>query len=324
MEQIFRTLTQLIKKYDTILLMTHKSPDFDGISSALALQSVITSFKKESYIICNSRKKDKSLEKAYHYMDENTIDYKFLNKQSINKYINENTLLIILDTHKRSMVEEESLIDKVENIVVIDHHIKSKDYIKKNILSYINANLSSTVEFMAHYLRFLNKTVPNLIATFMLVGLEIDTNNFKLKTTEKTYETAALLSRLGADNIIKQELLQETKNDYLRRQKIIEKSLMITSNMALCVAETEIYQKQDLASIAEELLQFENVEASFAIGKVSSKQVGISARSLGKINVEEIMEQLGGGGHLTEAATEMNCSVLEAEKQLLELVGGKK
>lgn len=323
MEQVFKTLTQLIKKYDKIVLMTHKNPDFDGIASALALQSIITSFKKESYIF-KSSKHDKSLAKAYLYMDNDKISYQVKNRQEILDYFDENTLLIILDTHKRGMVEEQSLLDKTNNIVVLDHHIKSKEYISNNIFSYINANLSSTVEFVAHYLQFLNKQTPSLIATFMLVGLEIDTNNFKLRTNATTYETAAFLSRMGADNIIKQELLQETKKDYLRRQKIIEKSEMINTNMALCIADDDIYQKVDLASIAEELLQFENVEASFAMGKLSNKVVGISARSLGKVDVEQIMAQLGGGGHLTEAATEINGTLIEAEKQLLNLVGGKK
>ena len=156
----------------------------------------------------------------------------------------------------------------------------------------------------------------------MLVGLEIDTNNFKLKTTEKTYETAAFLAKIGADNIIKQELLQETKNEYIKRQKLIEKSFMVDKNLAMCVADNKIYENKDLASIADELLQFENVEASFVIGKLSNTKVGISARSIGKIDVESIMAKLGGGGHLTEAATQLeNSTIAEAQKKLIEIIG---
>lgn len=324
MDQIFNNLTKLIKEHDNIMIMTHKYPDFDGIGSALALSSIISSFNKNSYIIKGIGEKNKSLDKAYQLLDQNNINYSLITKIKANKIITENTLLIILDTHKSSMVEASELLNKTSNVIIIDHHIKSKDYIKTSKLSYINSNLSSTVEFMTHYLKYLNKEINNFYATFMLVGLEIDTNNFKLKTTDTTYETAAILVRMGADNILKQELLQETKTDYLKRQKIIEKSTMITDNMALCVADTQIYHKQDLASIAEELLQFENVEASFAIGKITSKIVGISARSIGKIDVEIIMSQLGGGGHLNEAATQLNCSIMEAERQLVEVIGGKK
>lgn len=322
MEQIFKKLTSMIKEHDQIVLMTHKNPDFDGISSALALQSIISSFKKESIIVKATRPKNKSLEKAYQYLDENGIPYYVGNKKEINDFITENSLLIILDTHKEEMVEDSSLL-KIPHII-IDHHIRSKNYIKDSELTYINASLSSTVEFLVNYLHFLNKTIPSLLATYLLVGIEIDTNNFKLKTTETTYEAAARLARLGADNILKQELLQETKQDYIKRQKLIEKSVMITNNMALCVADNQIYQKKDLAAIAEELLQFENVEASFAIGKVSMNKVGISARSLGKIDVEQIMQQLGGGGHMTEAATEISNSIAACERQLLDVIGGTK
>jgi len=320
MDQIFKTLTSMIKEHDQIIIMTHKNPDFDGIGSALALQSIISSFKKESIIIKATRPKNKSLEKAYQYLDENKIPYQVGNKTEVSNFITDNSLLIILDTHKEEMVEDAGLLKKIPHII-IDHHIRSKNYIKDSKFTYINASLSSTVEFIVNYLHYLNKTVPSLLATYLLVGIEIDTNNFKLKTTDTTYEAAARLARLGADNILKQELLQETKQDYIKRQKLIEKSVMITSNMALCVADNQIYQKQDLAAIAEELLQFENVEASFAIGKVSTNKVGISARSLGKIDVEQIMQRLGGGGHMTEAATEISDSIAACERQLLDVIG---
>lgn len=323
MDQIFKTLTQLIKKYNTIILMTHKNPDFDGMGSAIALQQIIHSFKKESYICKNTKEVNKSLLKAYKYIENNNIYHQYVSKVKAEQLITEDTLLIILDTHKEKMTEEPSLLHKAKNIVVIDHHIKSKDYIKESILSYINANLSSTVEFVADYIKYLNKVVDPLVATFMLVGLEIDTNSFKLKTTDKTYETAAFLAKIGADNIIKQELLQETKNEYIKRQKLIEKSFMVDKNLAMCVADNKIYEAKDLASIAEELLQFENVEASFVIGKLSNTKIGISARSIGKIDVETIMSKLGGGGHLNEAATQLeNSTLIEAEKQLLEVLGG--
>ena len=325
MEQIFKTLTQLIKDNNNIFIMTHKNPEFDGIGSAIGLQQIINSFKKNSYIILNGNEKNKSLIKSYNLLKENKLYFNTVMKTKATNLIKENTLLIILDTHKQDMTEVPVLINKTNNIVVIDHHIKSKDYIKEASLTYINANLSSTVEFMTNYIKYLNKTVDSLIATFMLVGLEIDTNNFRLKTTKDTYEAASFLLELGADNVLKQELLQENKNDYLKRQKLIEKSYMINDNMALCVADNELYESKDLAYIAEQLLQFENVTASFVIGHLTKDIIGISARSLGNVNVEEIMAKLGGGGHLTEAATQIKNSTLKkVEQQLIEQIGGKK
>ncbi len=325
MEQIFKTLTQLIKNNDNIFIMTHQNPDFDGMGSAIGLQQIIHSFKKNSYIILNNKEKNKSLAKSYKLLEEKAIYFNYIYKTKTFNMINENTLLIILDTHKKNMTEVPELIDKTNNVVIIDHHIKSKDYIKEATLSYININLSSTVEFMAKYIKYLNKTIDPLIATLMLVGLEIDTNNFRLKTTKDTYEAASFLSELGADNVLKQELLQENKDDYLKRQKLIEKSYMLSDNMALCIADNELYESKDLAYIAEQLLQFENVAASFVIGYLSKDTIGISARSLGNINVEEIMAKLGGGGHLTEAATQIKNSTLKkVEQQLIAVIGGTK
>ena len=323
MEQIFKTLTELIKKFDNILIMTHKNPDFDGMGSAIGLQQVIHSFKKNSYICINSNERNKALLKSYQLLKENDIYFNTVLKSKTETLINDDTLLIILDTHRQEITEVPQLIDKMENVVVIDHHNKSKHYIKEGILSYINANLSSTVEFMANYIKYLNKKIDPLVATLMLIGLEIDTNNFRLKTTDKTYEAAAFLTQLGANNAFKQELMQENKEDYIKRQKLIEKSYMVTSNIALCIADDDFYETKDLASIAEQLLQFENVEASFVIGKLSEKVIGISARSISNINVEQYMAKLGGGGHLNEAATQIeNSTIKQVQKQLIALIGG--
>lgn len=323
MEQIFNKLTELIKNNDEIFLMTHYNPDFDGMGSAIALQQVINKFKKKSYIIRNSKDTDKSLNKAYKYMIDKNIEHNFINKTEALNLIKSNSLLIILDTQKEQLLEQPKLLESTQNIVVLDHHIKSKNSIKAEI-SYINSNLSSIVELITYYMKYLNYNADPLIATFLLIGLEIDTNNFKLKTTDKTYETAAILARLGADNVIKQELLQEEKDNYVQKQKLIEKSYMINNNMALCVADTNIYSNQDLASIALKLLQFEDVEASFVIGKIKENTIGISARSIGKIDVENIMSKLGGGGHLNEAATQIEDSTIKEVKQkLLDVLGGK-
>ena len=321
MEEIFNNLTKLIKQNNNFIIMTHKNPDFDGMGSAIALQQIIKSFKKESYIIVNNKELDKSMKKAFKLLKDKNIYHNIVSKTEANKLVNENSVLIVLDTCKGEIVEDSNILENSKNIVVIDHHIKNKEYIKGTIFNYINSNLSSTVEFICSYLRYLNKKVDSIIATFLLVGLEIDTNNFKLKTTDKTYESAAFLTRMGSDNVLKQELLQESIESYIMRNKLIEKSFMINKNMAMCLADRKIYRKQDLANIAEELLQFENVEASFAIGKINSKQIGISARSIGTIDVEEIMEKLGGGGHLNEAAAQIeNKTILEVKEMLKEVI----
>lgn len=321
MEKFFINLINLIKEHDYILLVTHNNPDFDGMSSALALQQYINHLNKECYIVVNKKAINSSLTKAFEILKSKNIEYKTISKTNALKNA-ANALLIVLDTHKQSMIEEPKLIDKCKEIVVIDHHIKSKDYIKNTTINYNNSNMSSTVEIMTHYLKFVNFQIDSSISTFMLVGLEIDTNTFKLKTTDQTYETAAYLTRMGADNIIKQELLQESKESYLRRHKLIEESFMVNDNMAMCLFDTNVYEKRDLASVAEELLQFEKVEASFSIGWIEENKIGVSARSIGTIDVEQIMSKLGGGGHVNEAATQFEgITLAEAKNKVIEAIG---
>lgn len=323
MQEIYNKLTELIKENENIYIMTHSNPDFDGMGSSIGLQQIINKFKKQSYIVRNSNNTNKQLNKAYKYLIDKDIEHNFINKTDALKNINEDTLLIILDTQKEQLLELPELLTKTKKVIIIDHHIKSKQNIQNYIFNYINSNLSSIVEFMTGYMKYLNFEPYSIISTIMLVGLEIDTNNFKFKTTEITYDSAAFLTRMGADSTIKQELLQEDKTNYLKRLKLIENSYMINESLIICVADEEIYNGTDLALVAQKLLQFENVEASFVIGYIAQDIIGISARSIGTIDVEKIMSKMGGGGHVYEAATQVYNSSLESVKTLLiSIIGG--
>lgn len=317
MEEIFNSITKLIKKYDNFIIMSHQNIDLDAFGSAIALSSIIKSFKKDCYIFMDRRPKNCSIIKSIDKIKDGNVD--FIYRTNFEKIVNDNTLLFILDLHKEDMLEYKKILKIVKNVVVVDHHIKNNNYIKNTILSYINSNISSTIEIMVNYLKYLNKEVNSLYATIMLAGMEIDTNSFNVKTTDKTYEAAAYLSKMGADNVLKQELLKEDKKLYLDRQEFIKKSFMINEKMALCLMDDNIHNREELAKISEELLQFDNVDASFTIGYIEDKKIGISARSLGKIDVEEIMVKLGGGGHKTEAAAQfINLSLSEVKDKLLD------
>lgn len=322
MNEIFKTLTSLIKEHQKIIFMTHRNMDLDGFGSSICMYEIIKSFGKNGYIFINNEKNHKSINKTFKVLDEGKIFIDYINKNNYHKILKDNPLLIVLDIHKPDLLEYPKILDQVKDIVVIDHHVKGQNYIKNTKLSYINANYSSTNEMISNYLKYLNKKVPPLIATIMLSGIEIDTNSFNVKTTADTYEAAAFLAKMGADNVIKQELLKESKEEFVRRQEFIKDSFMINKNMAMCILDSNFCDKEDLATIAEELLQFDDVEVSFAIGKLEKNLIGVSARSLGKINIEEIMNQLGGGGHTTEAAAQIKTTSTNKVKQLiLEIVG---
>lgn len=322
MNEIYNNLTKLIKEANTIIFMTHRNMDLDGFGASLCMYEIAKSFNKECYIFINSKKNHKSVEKAFLKLKEEKIDINYIDCHSYKEILKTDPTLIILDIHKPNIVEYPKILDEVKKIIVIDHHIKDHSYIKNTSLSYINANYSSTNEMVSGYLRYLNKKVKPLIATIMLSGIEIDTNSFNVKTSSDTYEAASFLVKMGADNVIKQEFLKESKEEFVRRQEYIKDSFMINKNMAMCLLDDVIVEKEQLAIIAEELLQFDDVEASFAVGKIANNIVGISARSIGKIDVEEIMKELGGGGHYNEAAAQIKSSSIEKIKQkVLDIVG---
>ena len=317
MEEIFKKLTQIIKGNEKIIFMTHQNMDLDGFASILALSEVVNSFKKENYILIDNKSKNPSIIKALQKIENENLNYNFIYKKDVSKYLDKETLIIILDVHKPTMVEMPLLLTKTDNIIVIDHHIKCKQYIQNTVLNYINSNVSSTIEIVTSYLKYLNKTVNSLVATMMLAGMEIDTNSYNVKTTSSTFLSAAFLLDMGADNVQKQELLKEDKDEYITRQRYIENSYMINDNMAVCTLDTKVVDNNILAQIAEDLLQFDNVEVSFCIGYLSKNKVGISARSIGKYNVEIIMENMGGGGHMTEAATQIKNINIESALNML-------
>lgn len=317
MEETFKRLTKLLKNCEKVIFMTHQNMDLDGFSSILALSQIVSSFKKENYILIDNKQNTTSIEKSLKLLKENNLEFNYVYKKEVLNLLDNNTILIVLDVHRPNLTEMPTLLSKTKNVVVIDHHLKCKQYIQDTLINYLNSNMSSTIEIISNYLKFLNKTVSPIIATMMLAGMEIDTNSFNVKTTAKTFETAAFLINMGADNILKQELLKEDRAEYIERQRYIENSYMINQNIAVCPLDNKIVDNNTLAQIAEDLLQFDHVEVSFCIGYISKNKVGISARSIGNYDVENIMKNLGGGGHLTEAATQIKNINIESAINLL-------
>lgn len=313
MEQFFKKVTNKIKGYDSIYIMTHKNMDLDGFGAALGLSNIIKKYEKKANIIIADDIKEESIQKAIEFLHSKNYD---LLKASEIRNISKESLLIILDVHKKEMLEVPELVDKVKEIILVDHHIQ-KDPIVSN-LNLLEPSVSSTVEIIVNYLLQEKIQIDSITSTIMLAGIYIDTNGFNIKTTDKTFEAAAYLMKNKADNVLKQSLFQENKNEIIHRKELLKNSHKINNNMVICTLDKKIYKTSDLAKIAEEILQFENIEASFTIGYLDEKTVGISARSLGKIDVEKIMNSLGGGGHKTDAACRIENSSITKVKDKLE------
>lgn len=321
MEYLFEKLTQNIKSHSNIVLMTHKRPDLDGMTCCVALAKICEGMKKNAYVVYPNEKVNLSLQRGVDAIKAKGIKINYLVSQEIESVINDNTLLIILDTQKPELVENDSLIDKIKDVFVIDHHMNSSSHIENAIFEYINSNKSSTVEIIVCYLKYLNKILDPVILTAMLAGLEIDTNGYNLKASEDTFKVAAYLTKKGADPVLKQEILKESREDFIRRHNCIKNSYYIKEKYLLCEMTEEIYDNVDLAIVADEMLRFDGVEVSFTIGKISENIIGVSARSMGKVSVGVIMNMIGGGGHITDAAAQIKdktiSEVVEMIKQAI-------
>ncbi len=321
MDYLFKKLTENIKSHSNVVIMTHKHPDLDGMGSAIALSKIIEGLKKDCYVIFPEDKVTCSLEKGVKLLSDNSIQINFKTYSEVLDVINENTLLIVLDTQKPMLVQSSELLDKVKDIFVIDHHTNSSEHISNTVFEYINSNKSSIVEIITEYLVYLNKTLDSNIITVMSAGMEVDTHSYSLKTTENTFKMAGVLTRMGADPILKKEILKESKEDVIRRNDYIKNSYFIKDGYLLCDMGNEEHDNVFLAILADELLRFDGVDVSFAVGKLNNGNVGVSARSMGKVSAAVIMSSIGGGGHVTDAAAQFtdksNAEVIEMIKKVV-------
>lgn len=317
MNELFENLNNLINKYDNFIIMGHSNPDLDVLGSALALHQIITEKNKNAYIFLDNDNKEKyndsitkSLEKVNAHF---TCEKNYLNLLN-------NSLLIIIDVYQQDRLEYPNILESKIDTIILDHHIMSQKYIRNTILLYNDTTLSSVAELITYFAKYCNTNLDFITSTIMLAGMEIDTNNYNVKTTSNTYIAASYLMEMGADTILKQELLKESKDDYIKRADYIKNSFMVNGHIAMCILHN-ICEKEDLAEIADELLKFVNVEASFAIGELYNGNIGISARSIGNYDVEKIMKQFNGGGHKTNAAAEVsNKNIREIKNKIIKIV----
>ena len=300
MDYLFEKLTENIKNHSNVIIMTHRHPDLDGMSSAICLYELVRSFEKEVYVVVPTEIINNSLEKGLEYL-KGKVNISFITYPDILSVINDDTLLIVLDTQKPDLVQFSELLS-IKDIFVIDHHINSSIHIDHTVFEYIDSNKSSVVEIMTDYLKYLNFKIDKYVASLMLTGMDIDTHSYSLKTTSQTFLSASFLLECGASLEVKNELLKESKEDVLRRNNYIKKSYFLKSGFLLCNM-GKVDDVVDLAILADELLRLDGVQVSFTVGKILDT-VHVSARSMGKISVNVIMSALGGGGHVTDAACE--------------------
>lgn len=315
MEDLFIKLDRLYDDYDSFVVMGHSYPDLDCYGASLAIYKRIVNLGKDCYIYLEGNDYSEIMSKAI----SSVRDVKYVNSSKIGNL--SNMLLIIVDVHQVNRLENSNIFDYCKDFVILDHHIKDKKCPKNSKLLYINNNLSSMIELATYYLDYSGVSIDSSIATIMLAGLEIDTNGYNLKTTSRTYKAASLLVEMGADVVAKQELLKESKDDYVRRADFIKNSYTINGNVAICVL-PGVSKSETLAEIADSLLTFDNIEASFVISKINSEEYGISSRSIGDVDILKVIRKLGGGGSTTSCGARTDKNLSEIKKIIIKSIKG--
>lgn len=311
------TLNKAINKAKTVFLMGHKDLDLDALGSSIGMYLLLKGKRKECYIVVDDLTHELGVEKVLREL-EGCI--KIIKSENVEKYMNQReskNLLLILDTNKADLVQNKDLLKKFDNKLIIDHHDLSKSSIKDAVI--INdTEVSSTCEMITELIEYYDVEIESYYATVLLAGIVLDTNNFTLKTNPGTYYAAYYLSSLGASAKKVQYLLKQDIEEYTERQKLLAGIETINGRIAITKATPyTIYRREDLARVADTLLFFNNIEASFVIGKIGKDTVGISARSLGNYEISKILEKLGGGGSDYNGAAKFEDTTISNVEKLL-------
>ncbi|WP_449538266.1 DHH family phosphoesterase [Ferdinandcohnia sp. Marseille-Q9671] len=322
---ISHALKEIVTDSDKVIIMGHKYPDMDAVGAAIGILKVAQMNQKEGYIVLNPNEIDSGVGRLLEEVKENSELWSyFITPEQALEIASNNTLLVVVDTHKPSLVIEERLLTKIDKVVVIDHHRRGEDFIQSPLLVYMEPYASSTAELVTELLEYQpkRKKINMLEATALLAGIIVDTKSFTLRTGSRTFDAASYLRAQGADTILVQKFLKENMEHYKKRSKLIESAFIYKNGIAIAKGtEDETYDQVMIAQAADTLLTMNDVVASFVISIRNDLRVGISARSLGEVNVQIIMEGLGGGGHLTNAATQIaDTTIEEAEEQLIQVI----
>ena len=303
---IANSLLELVDNADKIFIMGHKYSDLDSVGSSVGLTCAIRNLGKSAWAVCdyNTSLAKVLIDRFPHVDGEEPL---FTEPADAMEELTDNSLLIICDTHNPLIIESKELYEKAKKVVVIDHHRKMVNYIDNAVISHHEPYASSASEMVTELIQYFGEAgkLRAVQAECLLAGIMLDTKNFVMKTGVRTFEAAAVLRKMGADTITVKKMFSSSIDSYKRKTQI--------------VAEAEIYRKCAIApcdfyaddlrivapQAADELLTIKNVDASFVLFKTMSNEISISARSMGNLNVQLIMEALGGGGHQTMAGAQL-------------------
>ena len=319
---ISHALKELVKESDNVIIMGHKSPDMDALGSAIGVLKIAKSNNVEGYIVYDQNDILTGISRVMDHVKQQESLWKyFIGPEEAEAIYTSRSLIVVVDTHRPDMAAHEKLLRQASYKVVIDHHRRGEDFVDNPTLVYMEPYASSTAELVTELIEYQpnKKPLSTLEATALLSGIIVDTKSFALRTGSRTFDAASYLRAKGADPVLIQSFLKEDLGTVIQRNKLIERAYISYDSLAIAVADEEdTYDKITIAQAADSLLTIEDVSASFVFAKIKGDKIAVSARSLGEINVQIIMEEMDGGGHLTNAATQLSDITLKEAEELLQ------
>jgi len=304
--------------------MGHKNPDLDSFGAALGIYRMARIVGKEAFIVLNAYNDTMvdMIEDA-----KRTEEYSFISTEKALSLADDHSLVVVVDTHRPQLVESIELVEQVKRTVVIDHHRRAEDVLPHQIMSYMESYASSASELVTEVVQYANekskkKILTKLEADALLAGIMVDTNRFAVKAGVRTFEAASWLRRAGADLINVRRYFQADSESLRVKALCLANAKFYEGGVAMSVCPGENINSQIVNSqVADELLTIKGIKASFVAGRNENGKTVISARSLGDINVQVVMEKFGGGGHLNTAGAQVDDTpeeILEKIKEALE------
>ena len=313
-------LRELLEGADNVIIMGHKISDVDAVGAAAGIYAAARFFEKKANIVLNEI--TSSLQPLVD-MYRNNPDYDkdlFVNSEEALEKVTSNTLLVIVDVNKKDYTECPELISKCKNVVVIDHHRLGSEPVDNATLSYIEPYASSACEMVAEILQYTGEKIKikNVEADSLYAGILIDTNNFTNKAGARTFEAAAFIRRNGADIVRVRKLLRSDMQEYKAKAETVRRAEVYRDCYAISICPSAGLQSPTIvgAQAANDLLDIYGMKASFVL-TMHNNEVYISARSIDDVNVQLIMERLGGGGHMTIAGAQLKDMDLDRAYDLL-------
>ncbi len=318
-----KAVRDALQEAHSVFIVGHKNMDFDCMGANLALSRIAAGYQKPVYIVSESGGIEEQCLEAIHYFGPELKDrHHFISEAEAVRMMKNDDLVIAADFHNPDHCNALGVLDKAGKVILIDHHRRSEKFIDNPLLVYVETSASSVSELITEFLAYMPHAVDisPQEATFLYLGILIDSNRFKARTGVRTFEACAVLRNLGVDPNVAEDLIKENIEEFEEKSSIMRFGHVVFDHMMIAAVNTETFlSKTMMSKCADAMLSIKGIEASFVIGYTKENTVSVSARSKGKVNVQKLMEKMNGGGHFSAAALQReNTSVENIENELIQ------